>query len=278
MANHSHGALLLMICLLATWSVPTSADFDDETFLARPILYQVFSGGNFSCVDNGARCVYQNADYERVVPRGGQTTINIEGMVWSATNNQTDYLVVTQCKVENCYVNCNANCTCVTPDQEICARQVTRAPTPATETPAPVPRVCPQQSNKQHCRALMPKVPPNNFFDCYNFCGGVFLSTCTFAGQCGALTCTNATGSGINSLVTGCMDEDRIPASGSTSGSTTTMRNSLSIIIALLALMGSISITFMWKRFRRVSVVYWLLSHNTTWNFLRGKLSIEDSL
>lgn len=57
-------------------------------------------------------------------------------------------------------------------------------------------------------------------YDCFNFCGGIWVSTCDFEGNCGPLDCTNKTAAGtINGIVQGCTEAD-IQEGTNTSGST----------------------------------------------------------
>jgi hypothetical protein len=136
--------------------------------------------------------------------------------------------------VPDCYVNCNAYCGCVQPDGANCSLVVSRAPSPAPPTAAPIAQVCLELKNTNICPQLMERVPSNNFFDCYNFCGGLFLSACEFGGTCGKLDCDNATASGIDSLVLGCTDADRGGGDGGT-GTGTSGANLLSWLTSSIA-------------------------------------------
>ena len=75
---------------------------------------------------------------------------------------------------------------------------------------APASQICPIKQNNELCPQLMARVPSNNFYDCYNFCGGIFISTCSFSGSCGATSCANKTDDGIARVVLGCTD-DHLP-------------------------------------------------------------------
>ena len=46
-------------------------------------------------------------------------------------------------------------------------------------------------------------------YDCYNFCGGIWVSSCDYSGQCGTTTCDNSTATGtMNGEVQGCTYKD----------------------------------------------------------------------
>jgi hypothetical protein len=139
---------------------------------------------------------------------GGQNSINIESSVWAA-NNVDAVLTLTDCLLDNepCRVTCNANCTCTVVDtNEPCTAGVSLAPTPVPIAGPTAAKVCPNITNVQHCPELMQnKLPAGNegLFDCYNFCGGSFVSACS-EGKCGPAECPEAGEAGsLMGVVTG---------------------------------------------------------------------------
>jgi hypothetical protein len=132
---------------------------------------------------------------------------------------------------KGCLVVCTAQCTCQYTDNstgtdttkdclalpeapsnnEIIQEAVTQAP----KQPNTKDVQCPQSLNTNLCTQMM-ALPPPAFekglqFDCYNFCGGIFISSCDLqTGKCGAITCNNATADGTNTgRVFGCKDSHR---------------------------------------------------------------------
>ena len=202
--------LVLLAALFVVTFVVGQEDnpYEDPQFGARPILYDITDGATFTCEDDGARCVFQGEQFSFFEVGNGQQTVILEGDVWGANDPSSDTLAVGSCIESPCYVKCNAKCSCKKPDGSDCATSGTRAPTPAPPTPAPVPQICPEKQNTELCSQLMTRVPSNNFFDCYNFCGGIFISSCAFSGRCGDLSCPNKTDDGISSVVLGCTDDD----------------------------------------------------------------------
>ena len=192
----------------------------------------------FACVNAGSRCIFQRLNYDSVDFGTGQDTENTQGAVWAATTEDAiltlgyctagDSSTATSRANDNhsvdgnsCVVTCNANCTCAyitdeTMDEpQLCRALTTRAPTPAPKTAAPVFKVCPQQQfADEFCPTLMQQ--PNSIpdgtiqnYDCFNFCGGVWIDTCDIAtGTCGTTQCDNATATGtLNGVVKGCTIE-----------------------------------------------------------------------
>ncbi|GAX20528.1 hypothetical protein FisN_3Hu625 [Fistulifera solaris] len=184
----------------------------DETILGRNNYFDVVNGASFECIFDGARCFFREENFASFDYEGGQPTSTVEGTVWAALDVTTDTMSLGACTADDCLVTCTANCTCTATDGTPCPQATTAAPTTATPTAAPVPQVCPEVQNKEFCAELMAKVSPNRQHDCYNFCGGVFISECDYSGGCGELTCDNQT-AGVDGLIFGCTDADRPPGS-----------------------------------------------------------------
>jgi hypothetical protein len=179
----------------------------------------------FACVDAGARCAFRRLSYESIDFGTGQETDDIQGAAWAATTEDA-ILTMGPCLTNgtivndndnNCVVTCNANCTCAyvsstNQEPQSCNQLTTRVPTPAPETSAPVPRVCPErQFTDEFCPSLMQTALPEGVidnYDCFNFCGGIWVSTCDYSGTCGTQDCDNKTATGtITGVVKGCTIE-----------------------------------------------------------------------
>jgi hypothetical protein len=167
----------------------------------------------FGCEDYGARCVFRRSNYKTVDFGSGQETENEQGAVWAAVADGAVLTLGPCTNEENCTVTCNANCTCAyvtddSADPQLCAQVISRAPTPAPKTEAPVASTCPQRQFTEYCPDLMNNAIPEGVegnYDCFNFCGGVWISICDYAGYCGPLDCDNKTATGtLNGLVFGC--------------------------------------------------------------------------
>jgi hypothetical protein len=107
---------------------------------------------------------------------------------------------------------------------------------------------CPNVQNTQYCSQLNSILSAGNLdnFDCFNFCGGIRVGTCAFTkngGQCGSLTCQNASNSGVNGLVQGCTKQLLLGAT-TTAGSATSKKSSSHFLSAgfSLVLGGLLSI------------------------------------
>jgi hypothetical protein len=194
----------------------------------------------FICEDLGARCVFRRLSYAKIDFGTGQDTENEQGAVWAATKPDA-VLTLSTCLSSNningyddnhCVVTCNANCTCayetddmVSGKPQLCNKMTTRVPTPSPKTEAPVPKVCPeQQFVKEFCPTLMQTaLPEGNIenYDCFNFCGGIWISTCDVAtGKCGPVDCDNKTATGtLNGIVKGCTIEQYQAKSPTTTNS-----------------------------------------------------------
>ena len=229
------------------FEVPDVFNISDPTVAATLEHFEVSSDTTattkIACVDIGSRCVYNRLSYESVDVGTGQDTEDIQGAVWASTtegailtmgtcsntggdntatsrSNNINHDIV----IENndCVVTCNANCTCAyiteeTMDEpQLCRTLNTRAPTPAPKPAAPVSKTCPQQQfATEFCPTLMQQQPSSipdgtiNNYDCFNFCGGIWIDTCDIAtGTCGMTQCDNATATGtLNGVVKGCTIE-----------------------------------------------------------------------
>ena len=191
----------------------------------------------FVCSNIGSRCTYNRLFYESIDHGTGLEFETTEGPVWASINETSvftlgpctgddntatsrDSSTVVEIENNNCVVTCNANCTCAyitdasMNDPQLCSQVASRAPTPSPKTDPPVSQVCPQQQfATEFCPTLMnPNTIPDGTidnYDCFNFCGGVWIDTCDIAtGTCGATKCENATATGtLNGVVKGCTKE-----------------------------------------------------------------------
>ncbi|GKY92309.1 hypothetical protein MPSEU_000202000 [Mayamaea pseudoterrestris] len=171
--------------------------------------FHITSQATITCSTAGFKCGYNEEDFNSVDASGtGQVTVGgfggIENLVWSPLDVSTDTLTLDTCQVDYCLVVCNVGCDCVDESGAACADgsfAPTSAPTADTGS-----QTCPQVKNTQYCEELSAVVQPGNLdnFDCFNFCGGATVGTCSFDGVCGDLTCSNATDGGALGLVQGC--------------------------------------------------------------------------
>lgn len=222
----------------ASFEVPGVFNFSDSAVGATLDHYEVSSDATavtkLTCENVGSRCIFNRLNYKSIDFGTGQDTENTQGAVWAATtegailslgpctgndNTATSRASSTD-NGNSCVVTCNANCTCayITEDTvnepQLCQTLVSRAPTPSPKTAAPVPKVCPQQQfATEFCPTLMQSggIPDGTIdnYDCFNFCGGIWIDTCDIAtGTCGTTQCDNATATGtLNGVVKGCTRE-----------------------------------------------------------------------
>ena len=230
------------------FEVPEVFNISDPVVGATLEHYQVSTDVSaitkFACVDEGSRCTFNRLSYDSVDVGTGQDTENTEGAVWAATTedavltlgfcNGDDNTAISRSINDNdddnqCIVTCNANCTCAyitddtANDPQPCTTFMSRAPTPSPKTSVPVAQVCPQQQFvNEFCETLMQQQPSSipegtiDNYDCFNFCGGVWIDTCDIAtGTCGTTQCDNATATGtLNGIVKGCTKEHYKASSG----------------------------------------------------------------
>jgi hypothetical protein len=172
----------------------------------------------FGCVDDGSRCVFRRSNYDSFDFGSGQETEEAAGAVWAAVVQDAALTLGPCISNDNCIVTCNANCTCsyVTNDSggpKICTQVTSRAPTPSPKTEAPVFSECPERQFTEFCPQLMATAIPNGVednYDCFNFCGGIWVSTCDYSGSCGLLDCDNKTAAGtLTGQVFGCLVSDK---------------------------------------------------------------------
>ena len=199
---------------------------DTETAISR-----------FTCGDEGARCVFRRENFRsHDFGTGQETQVDGEGATWAAVVPDADVLTLGACIASDesgCIVSCNANCACdvqldESSDPQPCVKFVTRAPTaaPRQETAA-VDQQCPERQFTEFCPQLMNTGVPiglDDEYECYNFCGGNFVSSCDMKGNCGNLECDNKTAVGtLNGQVYGCTMQDKVKynpgPNGSNSGS-----------------------------------------------------------
>ena len=230
----------------ASFEVPDTFNISDPLVGATLEHYEVSTDPTaltrFACVDLGSRCIFHRLNYDSVDFGSGQDTENTQGAVWAATkegailtlgpctgdNNNNGVTATSRASDDDsnsCVVTCNANCTCgyITDDStepQRCESLESRAPTPSPKTPAPVAKVCPQQQfASEFCPTLMNQrnsLPDGTIdnYECFNFCGGVWIDTCDIAtGTCGTTQCDNATATGtLNGVVKGCTREHYNPS------------------------------------------------------------------
>jgi hypothetical protein len=273
----------------STFEVPDVYNISDPVVGATLEHFEVSSDTSaitkFACVDLGARCTYHRLNYDSVDFGTGQDTENTEGAVWAAVKEDA-VLTLGYCTAGDsrsttatsranalgsnedsdgnaCVVTCNANCTCAyvtddtMDDPQLCRTLSSRAPTPSPKTAAPVSKVCPQQQfADEFCPTLMQQQPSSipegtiQNYDCFNFCGGIWIDTCDIAtGTCGTTQCDNATATGtLNGVVKGCTIEHYLQKSSSnnnpnnnngSTGSSTKSRESIFVYLmnALVAIM-----------------------------------------
>jgi hypothetical protein len=214
-----------------------------------------------SCATTGSRCGFRRGNYASVDFGKGQETEDAQGAVWAATD-VTAVLTLGGCTANdtanNCIVTCNANCTCAytttgsnaaTAVPTSCTDVSSRAPTMVPQTAAPVPSVCPKIQFTQFCPDLVRNaLPPgiDKMYDCYNFCGGSWISTCDYSGSCGQTDCGNKTAAGTaTGQVFGCTLADKTRGStksGGTSGSAWTALTSTSTTLAIMGYAAALGV------------------------------------
>ena len=233
----------------------------------------------FTCKDGGARCVFRRSHFSSLSFGSGQNSEVVgEGAVWAATVDGA-VLTLGNCNVTDfgdsargaCVVTCNANCTCaLTADDDPsttqpCTEVASRAPTPAPRTeptamagtPSSSSTQCPNRIFDEFCGELMhgPGLPPGieENYECYNFCGGIFVSSCDLSGQCGDSSCSNSTASGtINGEVQGCTYQDYLnfhnsaPSTAKTTSGTTVGRMPFAGIGQWIALFAAGGTVMLW--------------------------------
>jgi len=237
----SPSLLLLASCLLSI-TAQTQVDplnpYDNPQIGATLQHYDVdrtdTAISKFTCADGGARCVFRRNNYLSVsFGTGQESQVEGEGATWAAVNDGA-VLTLGACTVDDfdstssgasCIVSCNANCTCAVTvdsdsDPEPCEQVATRAPTPAPGTDPPLHTQCPKRQFNTFCPELMNTGLPlglDNEYECFNFCGGYFVSSCDLEGNCGDVECSNKTATGtLNGQVLGCTLEDKFKYSPNT--------------------------------------------------------------
>jgi hypothetical protein len=214
----------LLLVVLATAGDVNSLNYSDpligKTLENFEVLTDDSAVTKFGCEDYGARCVFRRSNYKTVdfgPENTSQETENEQGAVWAAVADGAVLTLGACTNEENCIVTCNANCTCTyvtddSADPQLCAQVISRAPTQAPKTEAPVANTCPQRQFTEFCPDLMSNAIPEGVdgnYDCFNFCGGVWISSCDYAGNCGTLDCDNKTATGtLNGQVFGCTVTD----------------------------------------------------------------------
>ena len=203
-----------------------------------------------TCADGGARCVFRRENFaDFSFGQGQETEVYGEGATWAATVDGA-VLTLHACTADqqggSCVVSCNANCTCaVTLDEnslpEPCVEVATRAPTPAPKTEPPKFDECPKRQFTQYCPELMNTGLPiglDDEYECYNFCGGSWVSVCDLDGNCGPDDCANKTATGtMNGQVFGCTMQDKLNFSpgNSNSGVIVRTRTIMTVVLAMVA-------------------------------------------
>lgn len=244
-------AIAAFACISVAAAQDNSTDFDDPLIGATVLHFDIETTVNSTtvirCDDPGSRCVFRESQYSSHSYGDGQESANSQGSVWAAIV-ESAVLTVGECQPTGddvgCVVTCNANCTCefttededgsdtlnagdvtaterVTSKPQPCAQHESRPPTMVPQGSAPVAAVCPKQQFTTHCPELMLNLPKGNLeeFDCFNFCGGAFVSSCDFAGSCGNLECDNKTEVGTaTGQVFGCTPADAKAAGAKATG------------------------------------------------------------
>jgi hypothetical protein len=170
--------------------------------------FRVLTYSKFTCEAKGFRCGYRKNDFgDYEMSANAQDSVGELGgegnNIWSNVASVDDSLVLTDCQVDYCFVRCNYGCHCVLEDGNTTCEEGTPPPqaAPATDPPA----VCPEQINPQSCPDMITNAPAGTEYDCYNFCGGNFVSTCDFGGTCASYACDNQGPDGSpTGLVVGC--------------------------------------------------------------------------
>jgi len=99
---------------------------------------------------------------------------------------------------------------------------------------------CPKRQFTNFCGELMNTGLPLGVeanYDCFNFCGGTWISSCDLEGQCGDTTCKNSSATGTrNGEVMGCTLQDMISftsaSSNSGAGGSRSLRSTTTLAVA----------------------------------------------
>lgn len=195
--------------------------YNPSTIGARPEIFNLPKGmsANFTCVNGGSRCAYLPKAFSKTYFGGrdaGSYTVTedfgITRYLWTATSPKIHFFEATDCQMEpHCEVGCHADCKCISEEGSPCPMVASLAPVVAPPVAAPVAKVCTKKQNTQHCPELMKTVASRLVYDCYNFCGGIFMSSCAYSDSknCNIKACDNNTESGVTSIVNGCTPSDR---------------------------------------------------------------------
>lgn len=200
----SYSSMQSFLSLAVLFLPSASTQFQGNT------QFHITNQATITCEAAGFKCGYNDYEFAAVDVTGtGQESAggfagSTENLVWSPLDVTTDQLVLSSCQVDYCLVICNVGCDCVDETGAPCASG-SLAPTPAPSA-ASGTQTCPQVANTEFCSELNAALQPGNLenFDCFNFCGGVLVGTCSFDGVCGDLACATATDSGSQGLVQGC--------------------------------------------------------------------------
>lgn len=234
---------MLKLCnflqLITVLTVAVLADESDPQFLARIQYFNVAEASQYSCTDPGARCEFRRQDFDSVHFGRGQESQILDKAVWAATSPDA-VLSLGDCVNSVCEVACNANCTCSTTADATCNMGVAPAP---TDAPVAAPLVGPQcltQRFTNFCPELMQTALPlgnEKWYDCFNFCGGVFDTACRAGEDCGVTTCNNATAAGTyTGEVFGCtVDHLEVQISKPGSSDAFSLVHVLPLLLALLS-------------------------------------------
>jgi len=244
--------LLLLLLIGCTLAADPLNPYDDPRIGAALEHYDIDVTVNavsrLTCADGGARCVFRRENFAYYsFGRGQETEVAGEGATWAATVDGA-VLTLHECTADqqggNCVVSCNANCTCAVtlPENSVpepCVEVATRAPTPAPKDEPPAFDQCPKRQFTQYCPELMNTGLPEGLddeFECYNFCGGSFISVCDLEGNCGEEDCADKTATGtMNGQVFGCTLQDKLSFSPGNSGASVRTRNIMTVVLAIAA-------------------------------------------
>jgi len=144
-----------------------------------------------------------------------------------------------------CIVDCLTYCNCKGASTGAPCKIAPALPSAPAPTAEKQEATCASEANTEFCSELMPTVPPGNFFFCYNFCNGTYLSTCDENGQCGATDCPGSI-PGITGYVGGCKDSHRLENKKKSSAYSLKTKNSRQplAVAATLFLGTSLVLTF----------------------------------
>ena len=132
------------------------------------IVFDISSGGIFTCVDVNSKCKYQTSDYSDINTDSGIVSPSEAGTTWAAEDPENDFFQVGECLVTDCLVSCNEGCYCVQPDRTFC-ETVNPVSSPGSLPPAPANQTDSHSANRTAAPTLAPSLaatlrPSSNIF------------------------------------------------------------------------------------------------------------------